>query len=84
MTQRRRMIFAGGIASVLLAGTLASGGAAAGTSITIADKGFSESALITQLYAKALAANGFNVTVKSLGSSAITVKPPSPVGPWLR
>ena len=71
MTQRRRMIFAGGIASVLLAGTLASGGAAAGTSITIADKGFSESALITQLYAKALAANGFNVTVKSLGSSAI-------------
>ena len=65
------MIFAGGIATVLLAGTLASGGAAAGTSITIADKGFSESQLIAQLYAKALAANGYNVTVKSLGSSAI-------------
>lgn len=71
MTQRRRVLFAGGTAAVLLAGTMASGGAAAGTSVTIADKGFTESFIVTQAYAQALKAKGYKVKVKSLASTAI-------------
>ncbi|MDX6647562.1 MAG: osmoprotectant transport system substrate-binding protein [Miltoncostaeaceae bacterium] len=47
------------------------GGSSGGTPITIADKGFPENQIIAQLYAKALAAQGFKPTVKSLGSSQI-------------
>jgi osmoprotectant transport system substrate-binding protein len=57
------------LAVVLVAA--ACGGSSGGTPITIADKGFPESEIIAQLYAKALAAQGFTPTVKSLGSSQI-------------
>ena len=42
-----------------------------GTSIKIADKGFTESQIIAQLYAQALAAVGYKSSVTSLGSSQI-------------
>jgi osmoprotectant transport system substrate-binding protein len=42
-----------------------------GTSVTIADKGFTESQVIAQIYAQALEGVGYKATVKSLGSSDI-------------
>ena len=71
MTSRKRMIMVGGTVSLLVSGTMASGGAAAGTTITIADKGFTESFAVTQAYAQALQARGFKVTIKSLASTAV-------------
>ena len=71
MTNRKRMIMVGGTVSLLVSGTMASGGAAAGTTITIADKGFTESFAVTQAYAQALQARGFKVTIKSLASTAV-------------
>jgi osmoprotectant transport system substrate-binding protein len=56
------------VAAVAAAGCGGSGG---GKPITIADKGFPESQIVAQLYAKALAAKGFSPTVKSLGSAQI-------------
>jgi osmoprotectant transport system substrate-binding protein len=47
------------------------GGSSGGTPITIADKGFPESQIVAQIYAKALEAEGFVPTVRSLGSSQI-------------
>jgi osmoprotectant transport system substrate-binding protein len=45
-----------------------------GVSVTIADKGFSESFIVAQAYAEALKAQGFDTTVKSLGSTEIADK----------
>ena len=45
--------------------------AQAGGSVTIADKGFTESQIVTQIYAQALEARGFDVTVRSLGTSQL-------------
>src|SRR5947207_7988200 len=73
MTHRVRIITAGGLGSLLILG-FAAGGAlstGSGTSLTIADKGFPESQIFAQLYAKALEAKGFDVKVTSLGSSAV-------------
>jgi osmoprotectant transport system substrate-binding protein len=42
-----------------------------GTPVTVADKGFTESQIIAQLYGQALDAVGYKATVKSLGSSDI-------------
>ena len=47
------------------------GGPASGASIMIADKGFSESSIVAQLYAQALEGQGFDVEVTSLGSTEI-------------
>jgi osmoprotectant transport system substrate-binding protein len=54
-------------------GSSTSGGSASvdGTSVTVADKGFTESQIIAQLYAQALEGVGYKATVKSLGSSDI-------------
>jgi osmoprotectant transport system substrate-binding protein len=45
--------------------------AGAGASLTIADKGFSESRIVTEAYAQALDAQGFDVEVTSLASTEI-------------
>ncbi len=83
MTRRVRLIGAGLIGAVVLAlaaGCGGSGDSAAstapssgvdGTAVTIADKGFTESQIVAQLYAQALEAQGYKATVKSLGSSDI-------------
>jgi osmoprotectant transport system substrate-binding protein len=42
-----------------------------GTTVKIADKGFTESQIVAQLYAQALAAIGYKTSVTSLGSSQI-------------
>lgn len=47
------------------------GTAGDGVSVTIADKGFSESAIVAQMYAAALANQGFGTSVESLGSTEI-------------
>jgi osmoprotectant transport system substrate-binding protein len=67
------MITAGGFGSLLILGFAAGGAlsAGSGTSLTIADKGFPESQIFAQLYAKALEAKGYSVKVTSLGSSAV-------------
>jgi osmoprotectant transport system substrate-binding protein len=86
MTRRVRLTGAGLIATLLLslallagcgsdntssaASTAASKGVD-GTSVTVADKGFTESQIVAQLYAQALEAQGYKATVKSLGSSDI-------------
>jgi glycine betaine/choline ABC-type transport system substrate-binding protein len=46
-------------------------GPGSGTSLTVADKGFSESSIVAQLYAQALEAQGFDVEVTSLASTEI-------------
>jgi osmoprotectant transport system substrate-binding protein len=83
MTRRVRLIGAGLIGAVVLAlaagcGSSSSSGSSStpssgvdGTSVTIADKGFTESQIVAQLYAQALEAQGYKPTVKSLGSSDI-------------
>jgi osmoprotectant transport system substrate-binding protein len=73
VTRRVRTIVAGGSCSLLLAGTIAAGavGAGSGTKLTIADKGFTESQIVAQLYAKALEKQGFDVSVKSLASTQV-------------
>jgi osmoprotectant transport system substrate-binding protein len=65
----------GGFGALLIVGTMASGavGAGSGKTLTVADKGFTESDIVTQIYAKALEAQGFNVTVKSLASTQIAL-----------
>ncbi len=70
MTHRLRAIAAGAAGAVLMLGTVAAGSAVA-ADVTIADKGFTESQIVAQLYAQALEAKGFDVTVKSLASTAI-------------
>jgi osmoprotectant transport system substrate-binding protein len=45
-----------------------------GVSVTIADKGFSESFIVAQAYAQALKAQGFDTSVTSLGSTEIADK----------
>ncbi|MCU0307557.1 MAG: glycine/betaine ABC transporter substrate-binding protein [Thermoleophilia bacterium] len=70
MTFRLRAIVAGSAGAVLMLGTVAIGNAAT-ADVTIADKGFTESQIVTQLYAQALEARGFDVTVRSLGTSQI-------------
>lgn len=45
-----------------------------GVSVTIADKGFSESFIVAQAYAAALKAQGFDTSVTSLGSTEIADK----------
>jgi osmoprotectant transport system substrate-binding protein len=42
-----------------------------GTALTVADKGFSESRIVAQLYAQALRGQGFDADVTSLGSTEI-------------
>jgi osmoprotectant transport system substrate-binding protein len=73
VTRRVRTITAGGLGSLLILGTVAGGavGAGSGKSLTIADKQFPESEIVTQMYAKALEAQGFDVTTKSLASTAL-------------
>ena len=83
MTRRVRLIGAGLIGAVVLAlaagcGSSSDSGSSStpssgvdGTSVTIADKGFTESQIVAQLYAQALEAQGYKPTVKSLGSSDI-------------
>lgn len=83
MTRRVRLIGAGLIGAVVLAlaagcgsdsssaGSSTPSAAVDGTSVTIADKGFTESQIVAQLYAQALDAQGYKSTVKSLGSSDI-------------
>lgn len=51
-----------------------SSGAGDGVSVTIADKGFSESFIVAQAYAQALDAQGFNADVTSLASTEIADK----------
>jgi osmoprotectant transport system substrate-binding protein len=46
-------------------------GPGGGASVTVADKGFSESSIVAQLYAQALEGQGFDVNVTSLGSTEI-------------
>ena len=48
-----------------------SGTAVDGTPVSIADKGFTESQIVAQLYAQALAAVGYKLTVTSLGGTEI-------------
>ena len=64
---------AGGAGSLLILGSIAAGaiGAGSGKTLTIADKGFPESQIVAQAYAKALQAQGFDVSVKSLASTQI-------------
>jgi osmoprotectant transport system substrate-binding protein len=45
-----------------------------GVKVTLADKGFAESFIVAQAYSQALAAQGFDTSVKSLGSSEIADK----------
>lgn len=83
MTGRVRLIGAGLIGAVVLAlaagcgsdsssaGSSTPSAAVDGTSVTIADKGFTESQIVAQLYAQALDAQGYKSTVTSLGSSDI-------------
>ncbi len=83
MTRRVRLIGAGLIGVVVLAlaagcGSSSDSGSSStpssgvdGTAVTIADKGFTESQIVAQLYAHALEAQGYKPTVKSLGSSDI-------------
>lgn len=49
----------------------AAGGPGEGVSVTIADKGFAESAIVARMYAVALEEQGFDVEVTSLGSTEI-------------
>jgi osmoprotectant transport system substrate-binding protein len=51
-----------------------SSGAGDGVSVTIADKGFSESFIVAQAYAQALKAQGFDASVTSLASTEIADK----------
>lgn len=87
MKRRVRLIGAGLLAVVVLvlvaagcgsgssskSGSSTSAGSASvnGTPVTVADKGFTESQIIAQLYGQALDAVGYKATVKSLGSSDI-------------
>lgn len=84
MTRRVRLVGAGLIGAVVLSLALLAAGCGSdsspgattsagvdGTSVTIADKGFSESQVVAQLYAQALEGLGYKATVKSLGSSDI-------------
>jgi osmoprotectant transport system substrate-binding protein len=47
------------------------GGAGDGVAVTIANKSFSESNIVAEIYAEALRAQGFNASVTSLGSTEI-------------
>lgn len=85
MTRRVGLVGAGLIGAVVLSLVLLAAGcgdddsaagstpaaAVDGTSVTIADKGFTESQIVAQLYAQALDAQGYKSTVTSLGSSEI-------------
>jgi osmoprotectant transport system substrate-binding protein len=73
VTRRVRTIMAGGAGSLLILGSIAAGavGAGSGTTLTIADKGFPESQIVAQAYAKALQAQGYDVSVKTLASTQI-------------
>jgi osmoprotectant transport system substrate-binding protein len=86
MTRRVRLVGVGLIAGLVLTlGVVAGCGdddegsadsstpaaAVDGTAVTIADKGFTESQIVAQLYAQALAAQGYESEVTSLGSSEI-------------
>jgi osmoprotectant transport system substrate-binding protein len=66
-----RSLAAAALAALVLAIAAGCGGSSGGTPIVIADKGFPESQIVAQLYAKALEAEGFTPTVRSLGSSQI-------------
>ncbi len=85
MTRRVRLTGAGLIAALVLTLGLIAGcgdddsaadsstpaAAVDGTAVTIADKGFTESQIVAQLYAQALDAQGYESKVTSLGSSDI-------------
>lgn len=82
MTSRTRRACALGLAATLTVGLSACGGnddgasggddgPGKGVSLTIADKGFTESAIIANAYADALEADGFDVKVTSLKSTDI-------------
>ena len=86
MTRRVRRIGVGLIGAVVMSLALLAAGCGSddsssaastaasgvdGTSVTIADKGFTESQIVAELYAQALDAQGYKATVKSLGSSDI-------------
>jgi osmoprotectant transport system substrate-binding protein len=47
------------------------GDVGSGVAVTIADKGFTETAIVAQLYAKALENQGFDVNVESLASTEL-------------
>jgi osmoprotectant transport system substrate-binding protein len=73
MTRRLRTLIAGGAAAVLIAGTVGSGAATAAgpRELTIADKGFTESEIVANVYKEALETAGYDVELKSLGTSQI-------------
>jgi osmoprotectant transport system substrate-binding protein len=85
MNRRTRLLAACLLGAVILAlGLLAAGcgdddddsgastsGAVDGTAVRIADKGFTESQIVAQLYAQALAAVGYEPEVTSLGGTEI-------------
>lgn len=86
MTRRVRLVGVGLIAGLVLTLGLVAGcgdddegsadsstpsAAVDGTAVTIADKGFTESQIVAQLYAQALDAQGYESEVTSLGSSDI-------------
>ena len=66
-----RSLAAAALAALAALIVAACGGGGGGTPITIADKGFVENQIIAQLWAQALKANGFDPTIKSLGSAQI-------------
>lgn len=85
MTSRFRRLLAAVAAAALAAGLLVaagcggddgggSGGAGDGAAVRIADKGFSESFIVAQAYAAALADRGFAPEVRSLGSTEIAIQ----------
>lgn len=78
MIRRGRTLVAGSITITLIAALVAGcGGDNAGSgsgdrpALTIANKGFTESNIVTEAYKQALAAKGFPVTLKSLTSTEV-------------
>jgi osmoprotectant transport system substrate-binding protein len=76
-TTVRSISLAATVSFAVLAASCGSGetttapGGAAGKRVTIADKGFTESRVVTEVYRQALESAGFPVTVKSLTSTAL-------------
>jgi osmoprotectant transport system substrate-binding protein len=78
MIKRGRTLVAGSITITLIAALVAgcggddnSGGSGDRPGLTIANKGFTESNIVTEAYKQALEAKGFPVTLKSLASTEV-------------
>ena len=80
LTNSRLLLFAALLAALMIVAAACgdddddsgeAGTAGEGGSVTISDKGFSESSIVAQMYAAALANQGFGTTVESLGSTEI-------------